>query len=209
MIFTAVLAVSLLAAPAAAPDRRAPIDTCASDASFVAFRDNLRGAIARRDRAALLAVVTDATIVDYGGGVGRADFVSAWRLDDPANSPVWRELEDALGLGCARDEDGSFWAPSIAIQLADQDDLFSAMIARPGAVLRAEADAASAAVAGLEWDVLTLQSDDGSDDWLPVTLVDGRSGFVRREQVRALLDYRAVFERIDGRWVMSAFVAGD
>jgi hypothetical protein len=42
-----------------------------------------------------------------------------------------------------------------------------------------------------------------------VRLADGRTGFVRHDQVRSVLDYRAVFERREGHWLMTAFVAGD
>lgn len=205
------VAFAILAAAAAGPatDRRPPVDQCADNASLAEFRDGLRAAVERKDREALLATVTEATIVNYGGGVGRADFIAAWGLDDPATSPVWRELGTALSLGCARDLDGSYWSPSLSVQLADQEDVFTAAVALPGAVLRAAPDAASAALATLEWDVLTLESDDGSDEWWPVSLADGRRGYVHRDQLRLQVDYRAVFERIDGRWVLAAFVAGD
>jgi hypothetical protein len=186
-----------------------PIDQCADDPALAAFRDGLRGAVERRDREALLAAVTDATIVDYGGGLGRADFIAAWRLDAPATSPVWEELGTALSLGCARDQDGSYWAPSLAVQLADQPDMFAAFIALPGAELHGAPDPASPVLAELEWHVLTVVEDDARDDWLEVELAGSGRGFVRRDRLRAMLDYRAVFERIDGRWVLAAFVAGD
>jgi len=37
----------------------------------------------------------------------------------------------------------------------------------------------------------------------------GRVGFVPREQMRGLLDYRLIAQRVDGRWQVTAFVAGD
>ena len=192
-----------------AVDRRPPVDQCASDPSFAAFRDGLRAAIARRDRDALLANVTDRTIVDYAGGRGRDDFAAAWRLDQPATSPIWDELAAALGLGCARDEDGSFWSPSLPLQLLDQQDVFMTFIALPGAELRAAPDPASPLAATLEWDILTLEEDDGGDGWMAVTLAGDRRGYVRRDQARAMLGYRAVFVRSGDRWVLDAFVAGD
>jgi hypothetical protein len=42
-----------------------------------------------------------------------------------------------------------------------------------------------------------------------VTLGNGRSGFVRREHVRSVIDYRATFEKVDGKWLMTTFLAGD
>ena len=64
-------------------------------------------------------------------------------------------------------------------------------------------------MARLEWDVLTWRSVDAPEGWLPVALADGRAGFVRRGEVRSLLDYRVGFVRRGGRWRMHFFIAGD
>ncbi|MDQ4087912.1 MAG: hypothetical protein M3177_07895 [Pseudomonadota bacterium] len=204
-----LLSLLLIAAPAAAT--RPPIDECASDPSFATFRDGLRQAVARRDRDALLASVSDDILVNFGGDAGPREFAAAWGLDRPATSELWQELEAVLSLGCARAEDGSFWAPSLYLQRGevDEDPYFTLVVIRPGAPLHASADAASPIVARLEWDVLQLEADDGADQWLPVTWRDGRRGYVRDSDVRSRFDYRAGFERRGGRWVMTSFVAGD
>ncbi len=204
------LLLSLLLGAAPVPDRRPPIDPCAADASFVAFRDDLVRAIARRDDGHVLSVVADDIVVNFGGGAGPADFSEAWRLERPETSPLWDELGIVLGLGCAREEDGSLWAPSLYRQLDDQEDPFSAGIAvRPGTRLHAAPDSGSPALATLDWDVVTIQSDDGADDWLAVALSDGRRGYVEAAAVRRPVDYRAGFAKVDGRWRMIVFVAGD
>ena len=40
-------------------------------------------------------------------------------------------------------------------------------------------------------------------------LPDGRAGFVDRRDLRSPIDHRAAFSRIDGRWQMTLFLAGD
>ena len=42
-----------------------------------------------------------------------------------------------------------------------------------------------------------------------VEIPDGRKGFVRRDQTVNPLGYRAVFEKRGGKWLITAFVAGD
>ena len=198
----------MLSAPA--PTRVPPVDQCASDPSFVAFRDALRGAIARRDRDAILATISDTIEVDFGGGAGRGDFTRAWRLDQPATSRLWGELGEVLRLGCVRDPQGAFWAPSMTLQLDEHDDPFSIMVAtEPDAPMHRAADANSPIVARLAWDVVTIGDYAHPDEWVPVTLADGRNGFVRREHLRSPIDYRAAFEKVDGRWRMTVFIAGD
>jgi hypothetical protein len=46
-------------------------------------------------------------------------------------------------------------------------------------------------------------------EWVNVKLADGQTGFVAAEFIRGPVDYRAIFEKQNGRWVMTAFVAGD
>lgn len=202
----------LLAVPATASGQRQrlePIDQCASDASFAAFRSELLAAIERRDAAFILASVADDISVDFGGGSGRDDFRRAWGLDRPEGSDLWRELGAALRLGCARDGE-SLWAPSLFRQLEHEDDPTGVVVAiGAGGVLRAAPSDAAPAIAQLDWDVLAWRSAESPEDWLPVALADGRSGFVRRGQVRGLLDYRAGFARVGGRWRMTVFIAGD
>jgi hypothetical protein len=45
--------------------------------------------------------------------------------------------------------------------------------------------------------------------WVHVQLGDGRTGYMWHAYVRRPIDYRALFNLIDGRWRMTAFVAGD
>ncbi|HEV2865854.1 MAG TPA: hypothetical protein VGX37_05015, partial [Allosphingosinicella sp.] len=62
-------ALLLVSAPAASPnlDRRPPIDECATDASFAAFRTQLREAVERQDRDFLLSATADDILVNFGG----------------------------------------------------------------------------------------------------------------------------------------------
>ena len=54
---------------------------------------------------------------------------------------------------------------------------------------------------------------DGKDDrifiWYKIETLGGKKGFVSAEFVRSPIDYRACFEKKNGKWKMTAFVAGD
>lgn len=193
-----------------APVRRIPpVDQCASDPSFAAFRDQLRQAIARKDRAYLLAILADDILVDLGGGAGREAFLEAWDLDQPETSPVWAELGEALRLGCIRDPGQGNWSPSIFMS-GDIDDPFGTALAiHPGTTLHARPDPASPVLATLDWDLVTIVEWNGEDPWQRVQTAAGREGYVRSIDLRSPADYRAGFREIEGRWRMTTFVAGD
>jgi hypothetical protein len=203
-----------LAAPAAAvPPLMPPTDSCARDRSFVAFRSALRAAVARHDAAFVLSIAADDIEYSFGGDPpGRAGFARAWGLAHPATSPLWRELGAALRLGCARDEAGEYWAPSMSL-IGDENmdaDYTTLMVAvEPGAALRGGPSEASPLIARLRWDVVTLEGDHGEALWVRATLADGRRGYIRRALFRGFGDTRAVFAKSHGRWRMTALVAGD
>lgn len=202
-----LLALPLLLA-AAEPLRLPPVDSCAADPSFDAYRSELRSAIARKDREAVLAAVADDIVIDFGGGAGRAAFARAWRLDAPQSSPLWAELDSVLELGCTTDGD-ALVAPSLFAQLPEDADAFESLLAvKRGTALRSRPQDDAPAVAPLDWHLLTLHGDT-EDGWMRASLADGRSGYIRREHVRSPLDYRAHFRKIGGRWRMTSFVAGD
>ncbi len=200
-----------LAAEAQAQTRRvAPVETCASDRSFVAFRNQLRQAIERRDARRLLALVSDDIRVNFGGDAGRADFSRQWGLNRPQTSQLWQELGAVLRLGCARAEGGGFVSPSLNAQLGENDDPFETVVAVvPGSTMHARADARSPVVRRLQWDVLRTRNDNGQSPWVRVTVPRGPSGYVRRAHVRSPVDYRAYFRRTRAGWRMDAFLAGD
>ena len=206
------LALLLTAGPPAPPVHRlAPVDRCAANPSFAAFRRNLLAAIARRDRGFILAAVADNIEVDFGGGAGRADFIRAWALDRPMTSPLWRELGAALALGCVVTGEGEYVSPSMAAAGDDEfEDPFTQAVAiRPGAEVHAAADPTSPIVATLQWDVVVVPEWNAELPWQRVHVADGRSGYARTGDLRSPIDYRAAFRRVAGRWRMTAFIAGD
>lgn len=209
-----ILAALLIAAPEGGRvNRLPPVDRCARDASFVAFRDQLRGVIARRDSTGLLGMVSTDMVHGFGDAPGREGFARAWALDRPADSGLWRQLEAVLALGCDRDENGHLWVPSMSLpdpEAPDDASYEGNVLALPGAVLRAEPSDDGEVIARLRWDVLMLTREDDPDSrWAHVGTADNRQGFVLRSQIRSFTDYRAVFERRGGRWLMTAFVVGD
>lgn len=164
----------------------------------------------RRDAPALLSIIAPEIEFSFGGSRGKAEFARDWNLRGHGTSPIWSELEAVLRLGCARGDDGTYWAPSLFVQSTGPDDPFTTYVAvTGGAGAYSGRSAEGRPIARLDWDVLEAEDDDGTSLWLRVRLRDGRRGFVRRADVRSVIDYRAGFQRVRGRWMMTVFIAGD
>ncbi|MBX3561885.1 MAG: SH3 domain-containing protein [Sphingomonas sp.] len=202
--------LSLLIA-AAAPDpaviRLSPVDECAADLSFAAFREKLRDAISRRDAGYLLGVTADDATISFGGLEGPAGLAEHWRLDGAGDSELWDVLEATLALGCAVDSRGVRVSPSFFLQ-AGEDDWFETFLAiTPDAPLLSAPRPDAEVIARLDWDVLTWLGED--EGMFHMRLADGRTGYVEPAYVRNLIAHRAGFARRDGHWRMVFFVAGD
>ena len=74
--------------------------------------------------------------------------------------------------------------------------------------MRAARSDAAKGLGRLDWHLARI-TDQGEGAWLGIELLDGRKGFVRRDQTVNPLGYRAVFEKRGGKWMITAFVAGD
>jgi hypothetical protein len=61
----------------------------------------------------------------------------------------------------------------------------------------------------MSYQTVRLASDRPPGDWLSVHLADGSTGYIDERYVRSPISYRAYFERMDGRWVLMMFIAGD
>ena len=189
------------------PPRLPPVELCASEAGFSSFRSRLDDIIAKKDERSLLAMLSDDVEVNFGGDRGPALFAANWKFDERGESHVWAELEAAMKLGCSPTGD-AFIAPSFVPRFPDTLDAFETVIVRPGTQLRADRSDAAKGLGRLDWHLARV-SDDGGPAWLGVEILDGRKGFVRRDQTVNPLGYRAVFEKRGGKWLITAFVAGD
>ena len=207
-MFSSIAALLLGAAAPGPTLRLPPADRCSAEPGVGAFMTQLRAAVVKRDAALLMPLIADDVTVDFGGSYGRAAFKAHWGLDKPATSGLWEALTDALSLGCVKVGE-SLVAPSLSEQIDDPRDPFLLWLARPGALLRAAPGANSATLATLDWHLVEEESERTRGDWIAVKLADGRRGFVDSAQLRSPFDYRAVIEKRAGRWLITAFVAGD
>lgn len=189
--------------------RLPPIDQCTGDAAFAAFRAELANAADRRDVDTVMAMVDDNVLVDFGGGQGKEAFAQDWKLDDPDKSGLWSELKTILRLGCIAENEG-WHMPSFGSQLDAKTDPVDALLAiDPGSALRSEPRDDGEVVAKLDWDVLKLKEVVPGEEWFLVSLEDGRTGYVRSEQVRSPIGYRIGVQSMSGMLRITTFVAGD
>lgn len=210
---------AVLALPAlAAPPRLAPVDEARKDETFLAFRNRLSAAVRKKDVEGLLALVDPDISYTFGlgSGPGRTGFKKEWKLDTkPAESELWWTMRQVLDMGGSFSEEGkAFEAPYVFSCWPEQYDSFThGAIIRPDAVLRPKASHIGQPVATLKYSIVQVLDGERVQNeglkWIKVQVPGGPKGYVEAGDFRSPLDYRARFERLQGTWRMTSFVAGD
>jgi hypothetical protein len=212
----AVLALSLMliaATPlraASLPATLPPVDQCKGDPSFAKFRNSLKQVVARKDKKALLALLSPRVIVNFGGGSGSKAFLDMWSFDEPDDPDgIWATLKTMLLLGCARDKAVRI-IPSLDMQMEPYYDELNDEVGLilPGAKLYQEAGVEAPNPRTIPWTLAPITSRAG-DLVTGVRLPDGREGFIDDHELYEPLGYRLVIEKLKGKWMITAFVAGD
>jgi hypothetical protein len=191
-----------------------PVDEAAKNPSFFVFRARLFKAIQQRDTAFLVSILSPKIISSFGGTGGIAEFKEMWKLSTPG-SKVWSELGDCLALGGKFDKDGSYTAPYIFGFPEDMDPYEHAAVINENVNVRSQPRTDSPVLKTLSFDIVKVikwdrvQTKGDRRAWLTIQLDDGKQGFISDEFVRSPIDFRATFEKINGKWLMTSFVAGD
>jgi hypothetical protein len=205
-----------------------PVDQAARDPGFAAFRNGLLKAVRKRDAAVVLRAVSPKIQNGFGGDDGRENFRKIWKLSRPSSSPLWKELEPALALGGTWVEGGGkkvFVAPYVTSAdwpkgpWSEEEGVGSyVVVVVKDARLRAKPGTDGEVLETLSYDIVKrddttdpVKATSGSDPgpWVKVIGPGGKSGWVAKRYVRHPVDFRASFEKVNGRWMMVFFGAGD
>jgi hypothetical protein len=207
--FALALAALSFASPAQAlPNSLPPVEQCGQDPGFAKFRGALKQAVQRKDRDALLRMLSPHVLVNFGGGTGPKALAEAWDFS-PDSHGIWDQLETMLQMGCARDG-GARLIPSLILQLEPyaDDDLYDVRLSLPGAKLFKEPGVEASAIVVAPWTFVAATNTSG-DLWTGVKLPDGSTGWISDDELYETIGYRLVIEKLRGKWMITAFVAGD
>lgn len=192
-----------------------PVDEAPRDPELAAFRESLLSAVRARNIEAILLMSDPGIRTTFGAGGGTADFRRM--LNEPG---MLGELEQVLTLGGSFRGEGaslSFWAPYVYSAWPDAHDPWESLaVVSENVPLLPAPDPTTAPVALLSFDIVErvsppqpLAAGATPPPYIQIFTADERSGWVASKSVRSHVAYRTGFTKVDGKWRMNAFVAGD
>jgi hypothetical protein len=207
------LAISMLATTAnAVPAKKYyPKDECLHLDGYFEFRQQFEDIIKKRNAAGLQALIAPNIEWNFGGEPAtKAAFTENWKLSKGAASPIWAELDKIVPLGCGVNGEGIAFPHIFTVDLnLDKGLKGDTLVIHQDVNLRATASSSAASKAKISWEMVEVTEDKVDDGWSPITAADGKTGFIKSSYLRNILDYRAGFQKRDGKWVMNFFTAGD
>jgi hypothetical protein len=218
-----ITALMLLASPSIAQNIVAlPTDEASNDPSFLEYRTKLIAAVVARDTEAVIKHTDPDISLSYGGDAGHAAFrdflnVPIEKLADDYKSKAnelreeyWNELETVLKMG-GRFQNDSFAAPYTwsAPYPKDSDPYEVYFIPGENVMLRADTNSTGRLISRLSYNVVTVPRWNPETDYQAIKLPNGQEGYMSSKYLRSLIDYRAFFSKLEGKWLMTVFIAGD
>ena len=197
------------ATPCVQPGNRSPrllpVDEASSIPEFFQYRARLQTTVERRDINALVEAADPAIRMGfYAEGAGALRKVFA---EDPM---LWDELRVVLANGGRFSMPTAFMAPYVYSNWPDRLDSFECVAVTGSNVrLRMAPRPDAVIVTSVTYPIVRLLAKTDDNMWAHVQLGDGRTGYIWDAYVRSPVNYRALFNLIDGRWRMTAFVSGD
>jgi len=183
------------------------VDEAKQDPKFAAFRGNLLSLAERGKYMEVRRAIASNVQVD-DSSFGLQELEQQWHVH---RSPAafLKALAAVLQLGGRfHDRRSSFIAPYVWTDFPSAEDSPSyVVVIRPSTPLF-DAPSKSAKVVAKLSDEVGEDEVTADEAWLKIRLVDGRSGFVEKRNVRKPNDYRAHFRLIEGRWLLTEFQGG-
>ena len=192
-----------------------PVDEAVQDSSLMLFRLRLIEALVTRDTAFVYAHLAPEVKVGFGDADGPDSFKAIWQPEDP-DSRFWPTMAGIIGAGGVydanpgySDAEATFIAPYYFSAFPDEYDGFEyAVIVGERVRVRSAPNTDSEILAALSYDIVRLIRPP-SEGWVQIELADGKEGFMAAPYVKSPIGYRAGFEKVNGRWQMFFFLAGD
>jgi len=162
-------------------------------------------AVERRDIDALIEASDRGIRLGFDGSGG----VDPLRKLFTDRSELWDELRVVLAGGGRFSAPTSFAAPYVYANWPDRFDSFEcAAVTGANVRLRMAPRLDAPIIASVSYSIVHLVEPATGALWSRVQLGDGRTGSMWHAYVRSPIDYRALFNVIDGRWRMTAFCCG-
>lgn len=192
----------------------APRDECSDLDGAREFRERLAAAVKGRDTDTLVALASEDVKLDFDGGRGRAELRHRLGAE---GSDLWAQLDELMSLGCDGDRQKGMTLPWYFAQEIPGDPEDTAIVAGESVPVLARPAEGAKVVDYMSWEAVTLTGEDSGEgasadapgEYRQVALPEDLTGYIARNRLRPVLDYRLQAISRNGKWSITSIVAGE
>ena len=185
-------------APSATRTLPPPKDEISKDKALAAFLTRLKDVLKRKDRNALLAMVSPEIDLGIRDMYGSGAFYTAWGLGEE-DSSVYGVLTQILSMpGVMKGE--QYCAPYVSVQFpADLERSKDQVVLNPNVKVRATRSATARVVATVSYEIVQVL--ERGNEWTKVRTQAGVDGYIPIAYLYSPAGYRACFGKsAEGQW---------
>lgn len=202
----------------AQPSKFLPPNDLGKDKSLVTFVSQLKTAVKKKDKAALLSLLDKDIKNNFGGNGGIEEFKQQWHWPKDTLT-VWHHLQRVLDIGGGfmnQGAESNYAFPYVFNLDIGEGDIFSAgVITGKNVNLREKPDLKAKVLTQLSYDVVKFSGETrgknavADPEWHQIETANHKKGWVFWKYVYSPVGYRLILYKDKGKWKVSAFVAGD
>jgi hypothetical protein len=210
IVVAGIFSFGLVQACLAGPSQAAPnltfvlADYGLTNPSFNAFRAQLLDAVKRHDKRFVEEILATNVETGLGAGTGKGEFNKQWHNLAPT-SLFWGRMSRVLNHGAEYvQDDGRVEAPATSFDDAKLGDSIQAIVWNKDAVLKDAPNDSAPAIDHLYNVQLTVLAPDQPapihDRWVKVQTQNGKTGFMKSDDLFSAYDEFAQFKKMNGKW---------
>jgi len=203
-----------------------PVDESSKDKEFQKFINEFKKAVKEKN----IKFIKENTSKNVSWSFGDEDggingFLKGYGLDNNSHkkSYFWDDMEKVLSLGGVyyKDEQPSFSFPYMFSKFPDDYDSYTfAAVTGKKVNVRKSADRNSPVIETLSYEIVKIINAPDYDTkeeiietkrgvWVNIQTSSGNNGYIFSYYIHSPIGYRTIFEKQDGKWILTVFIAGD
>ncbi len=200
-----------------------PIDDSVNDKEFSIYIEKFKKAVKAKNFTALRKLIAPDVAFTFESQDGIKGLIKLWNLDrNPRNSEFWYEMDKILSMGSSfynEDKTMQAYPYLFVIFPTDYDSFEYSALTGKKVNVRQSPSSKSPVIETLDYEIVkTAESaektksekiDGVNGKWVKVETSSGKSGYVFSHYIHSPIGPRAIFEKRDKDWVLTAFVSGD
>lgn len=200
-----------------------PSDDSASDKDFSQFITKFKKDVKNKNIESLKKSISPDISYTFGDEDGIKGFLKTWKLDgNPKNSEFWGEMDKILSMGSAyyNEEKTSHAYPYLFVTFPPDYDSFEyAAVTGKKVNVRKTPSSKSPVVETVDYEIvkqINVEPDPKKEKiggytgiWVNVMTAGGNTGYIFSRYLHSPIGYRAIFEKQEKGWMLTAFISGD